>query len=126
MDIMTAMKIVWYVLVAVAIFCAAIRWLKSTEETKERQIKDFKQWLRWAVAIAESELGSGTGVLKLRYVYDLAATRFPMIVRVISFEDFSNWVDDALTWLELAADQQSIAEYLDKDRVDEFADDLDK
>ena len=112
MDIPTAMKIGWYVLVAIAIFCAAIRWLKSTEETKEQQIKDFKQWLRWAVAMAECELGGDTGVLKLRYVYDLAATRFPMIVRVISFEDFSDWVDDALIWLWNAADQPGIAEYL--------------
>lgn len=45
---------------------------------------------------AEKELGSGTGQLKLRQVYDLFLQRFPAIAKRISFETFSYWVDRAL------------------------------
>ena len=45
---------------------------------------------------AEQELGGGTGRLKLRQVYDLFVVRFPWLVRAVSFELFSDMVDDAL------------------------------
>ena len=48
------------------------------------------------VTEAEKELGSGTGQLKLRYVYDLFLQRFPAVAKRISFETFSYWVDRAL------------------------------
>lgn len=56
----------------------------------------FKEWLVWAVAEAEKVLGSGTGKLKLRYVYDLAVVRFPIISKVMPFVMFSKMVDAAL------------------------------
>lgn len=56
----------------------------------------FKEWLVWAVAEAEKVLGSGTGQLKLRYVYDLAVVRFPIISKVMPFGMFSKMVDAAL------------------------------
>ena len=40
---------------------------------------NVKEWLLWAVTQAEQYLGSGTGALKLRYVYDLAVEAFPPI-----------------------------------------------
>ena len=63
--------------------------------TKE-QLKKIKEWLLWAVSVAESELGSGTGQLKLRYVYDMFIKQFPTTAKFISFEYFSLLVDDAL------------------------------
>lgn len=56
----------------------------------------FKEWLVWAVAEAEKVLGSGTGQLKLRYVYDLAVARFPIMAKVMPFNMFSKMVDAAL------------------------------
>ena len=56
----------------------------------------FKNWLVWAVSEAEKMLGSGTGQLKLRYVYDSAIARFPIFAKLIPFTMFSHMVDMAL------------------------------
>lgn len=60
------------------------------------QLNKVRQWLLWAVTMAEQELGSGTGRLKLRQVYDLFLVRFPWLAKIISFAQFSELVDDAL------------------------------
>ena len=57
---------------------------------------NVKEWLLWAVTQAEQYLGSGTGALKLRYVYDLAVEAFPPIKYLVPFAVFSTWVDEAL------------------------------
>ena len=64
------------------------------------QIENIKEWLKYAVTVAEKELQSGTGQLKLRMVYDMFITNFPEIVRFIPFEEFSMWVDEALEWMK--------------------------
>lgn len=56
----------------------------------------FKNWLVWAVSEAERALGNGTGQLKLRYVYDAAVVRFPIMAKLIPFAAFSKMVDAAL------------------------------
>lgn len=63
--------------------------------TKE-QITKVKEWLLYAVTMAEAEFGNGTGKLKLRSVYDMFITKFPVMAKVVSFETFSFWVDNAL------------------------------
>ena len=60
------------------------------------QIEKVKEWLLYAVAQAEKELGGGTGQLKLRYVYDLFIHTFPIFSKFISFNHFSNLVDTVL------------------------------
>ena len=59
-------------------------------------LRSVREWLLWAVTEAEKELGGGTGKLKLRQVYDLFVTRFPWLAKIVSFELFSDMVDDAL------------------------------
>ena len=59
-------------------------------------VNGFKNWLVWAVSEAESVFGSNTGKLKLRYAYELAIARFPIIAKLIPFALFSKMVDDAL------------------------------
>ena len=63
------------------------------------KINTVKEWLKIAVVEAEKNLGSGTGQLKLRQVYNLAITKFPWIGQIIKFETFSEWVDEALVWM---------------------------
>ena len=64
---------------------------------KEEQIEKLREWLLYAVTRAEGELGGGgTGALKLRLVYDRFLVRFPWLAKVLSFERFSELVDDAL------------------------------
>lgn len=57
---------------------------------------NVKEWLLWAVTDAENFLGSGTGKLKLRYVYDKFCEKFPAVKYVLPFSVFSAWVDEAL------------------------------
>ena len=60
------------------------------------QLSKIKEWLLWAVAAAEKELGSGTGQLKLRYVYGMFTQTWTSVAKVITFETFSGLVDEAL------------------------------
>ncbi len=88
----------WYLLVATAAVvalaaAAAARFLAMPSAEQREKVKE---WLLWAVTEAEKELGSGTGQLKLRQVYDLFLQRFPAIAKKISFATFSYWVDKAL------------------------------
>lgn len=64
------------------------------------QLAKIKEWLLYAVMEAEKELGSGTGQVKLRYVYDKFIAKFPYLAKVISFETFSHLVDEALEKFE--------------------------
>lgn len=80
------------------------------EQPSAEQIKDIKQWLLWAVTIAEADLGAGTGKLKLRYVYDMFLSKFPYFAAVISFETFSLWVDEALEEMREWLKEEKIAE----------------
>ena len=82
------------------------------EQPSSEQIKDIKQWLLWAVTIAEADLGAGTGKLKLRYVYDMFLGKFPYFAAVIPFDTFCVWVDEALDemreWLKDEKIQQAL------------------
>lgn len=71
----------------------AIRFFKSS---KEEQMKKIREWLIYATTIAEKELGGGTGQLKLRQVYDMFVSKFTWMAKVISFDKFSELVDEAL------------------------------
>ena len=66
----------------------------------DKKIENLKEWLKWAVVVAEKELGSGTGQLKLREVYNMAVAQFPWIVGFITFDLFSQYVDEALEWMK--------------------------
>lgn len=59
-------------------------------------VNGFKNWLVWAVSEAEAIFGSKTGKLKLRYVYDMAVERFPVMAKFIPFALFGRMVDGAL------------------------------
>ena len=74
-------------------------------QSKEEKIKNVKEWLKYAVSIAEKEFGSGTGQLKLREVYDMAVKQFPWLVTLVTFEVFSGWVDEALVWMKEQIEQ---------------------
>lgn len=92
----------WYLIVAAgAVIGAAVFAVrKFLGLPTEQKIANFQEWLKWAVAEAERQLGSGTGQLKLRLVYDMAVEKFPWITKIVTFEEFSMWVDEALIWLD--------------------------
>lgn len=88
----------WYLILAVLANLAAAGFslYRYFHLPSESQLTKVREWLLWAVTGAEKELGGGTGKLKLRQVYDLFVTRFPWLARVLSFQKFSDMVDDAL------------------------------
>lgn len=85
------------IIAAVALVVSVVTAVvKFTNMPTAAQIAKVKEWLLYAVTMAEKELGGGTGKLKLRYVYDLFLTKFSWLAKVITFEQFSALVDEAL------------------------------
>ena len=71
----------------------------------------FKNWLVYAVAEAEKVLGSNTGQLKLRMVYDMAVARYKILAKVMPFTVFNGFVKAALKIMnDMIANNDSIAE----------------
>ena len=108
----------WYVIVGLlavleCVIYAGYRFLKLPTKAQEAKVKE---WLLWAVTNAEKELGGGTGKLKLRQVYDLFVQRFPAVAMAVSFDTFSQWVDDALTEMrKMLVENQAAAELVKGD-----------
>lgn len=74
---------------------------------------NVKEWLLLAVSEAEKALGSGTGQLKLRQTYQMFVEVFPVFSKLIGFDTFSMWVDDALERMKhLINTNTSINEYI--------------
>ena len=86
----------WIAGVIIIITAAIITLIKFDKKTRDEQIHQVKEWLLYAVMESEKELGSGTGALKLRFVYDMFITKFPLLVALIPFSTFSSFVDEAL------------------------------
>ena len=83
--------------------------------SKEKQIEMIKQWLLFIVIEAEKELGGGTGQVKLRYVYDLFIDKFGFLARILSFEQFSIYVDESLDLMKrMVANNQNVELYIMK------------
>lgn len=87
----------WYNIVLVILAACIVVYGVSAGKAKE--------WLKWAVCYAEQELGSGTGQLKLRMVYDMFVDRFPALASFLPFSIFSKWVDLALEWMKEQLDK---------------------
>ena len=106
----------WLVIVILAILVIAFMFLITyINLPKSKKATKVKEWLLFAVVQAEKELGSGTGQLKLRYVYNLALSKFPIFIKLIPFELFSNFVDEALQQLEnLIEDSEGVKKYIEK------------
>lgn len=78
------------------------------------QLSKVKEWLLYAVTEAERELGSGTGQIKLRYVYDMFIKQFPFLVEKVTFEAFSVLVDEVLEKFRILLDQnENIKTYIE-------------
>ena len=95
------------VIIAIALVCGIIWFVKLP---KDKKIANIKEWLKFAVVDAEKELGSGTGQLKLRMVYNMAVKQFPFIVQLIPFDTFSRWVDEALDWMRCQLTENKAAQ----------------
>lgn len=70
--------------------------IKFRNMPSEARIEKIKGWLLQAVMIAERDYGSGTGALKLSVVYAEFCKQLPWLAQAVTFEQFSDYVDEAL------------------------------
>lgn len=106
----------WAILVAVICGVAFVTTMvvKFMNMPSAKQIENLMEWLKIAVVEAEKALGTGTGSLKLRSVYESAVIAFPWIAKYMTFEKFSELVDVALEWMkEQIEKNQYIKEYIE-------------
>lgn len=61
-----------------------------------KQQEKIHQWLLWAVVEAERYLESGTGQLKLVYVYDKFKKQYPLFATFMPYLTFEKMVEAAL------------------------------
>lgn len=102
----------WHIIVAAVALLAvsAVLIYRFAKQPRPDQLAKVREWLLYAVTAAEKELGGGTGKLKLRQVYDLFVVRFPWLAPVVSFELFSELVDDALDEMrEMLSNNKAVA-----------------
>lgn len=77
-----------------------------------------KEWLKYAVIEAEKYLGSGTGQLKLRAVYDMFVEAYPIFSKILPFSIFSRMVDDALEWMRIQLENNVNIKYYVEENVE--------
>lgn len=106
----------WYVLVGIiaVLIMIGIAIYKFAGLPTKSQVEKIKEWLLFAVTKAETELGEKTGQLKLHTVYDLFISKFPVTAKLVSFETFSSWVDDALDEMKIMLENNKNIEALVK------------
>lgn len=105
----------WYLIIAaiavVAVGCYTV--YVFAKKPTDAQLQSIKEWMLFAVTEAEKALGSGTGKLKLRYVYDMFITKFPGLGKVISFDMVSMMVDEALEEMrEMLETNKAVQDYV--------------
>ncbi len=113
----------WFLLVVamVLLFLIGLKIYIFTKIPSKKQIETIKKWLLYAVIEAERELGSGTGKLKLRYVYDMFIVRFWHLSNVITFEMVSILVDGALDEMrEMLTKNEAVSQYVGVKRGDKI------
>ena len=105
----------WAIIVgAIAVIAVVvIALIKFFNSPSSEQLSKVREWLLYAVTLAEKELGGGTGKLKLRYVYDMFVLKFPWLAKIVSFAKFSALVDEALVDMNsLLTNNQAVQTYV--------------
>jgi len=107
-------EIVWLIAIVVITVVAVKEFIPLS---KDEQYEQIKGWLLGAVTLAEKEYGSGTGKIKLSTVYDKFVEKFPWIAKVLTFEMFSKYVDDALVEMRnLLSTNEDVASIVSPDK----------
>lgn len=91
----------WYVVLGLLSLCVCLFFVR---------LNDVQEWLLGVVTEAEKQLGSGTGQLKLRQVYDKFLEKFPLLSVLVPFKMFSEMVDKALERMRVMLESNSFAQ----------------
>lgn len=103
----------WYLLVAAVCVIAfgAFKVISFLKESEEAKIETLKHYLRYIVVECEKDLGSKTGQLKLNKAYSLVVKELPWVATLVTFEEFSMYVDEALIWMRNQLENNLQAKY---------------
>lgn len=105
----------WHVILAAiaVIVVGIVMAVQFFRQPSSEQVAKVKEWLLLAVLEAEKQFGgNGTGKLKLRSVYELFVRSFPWVAKIISFDTFAIWVDEALETVEEWLKEDAVADYV--------------
>lgn len=105
----------WYMILAAVITAGALIYVfvRFFRQPSAQQVAQVKRWLLIAVIEVERQFGGGTGTIKLRKAYDLFVARWPWIAKIVPFDAFSGWVDEALAEMrELLERNLAVADYI--------------
>ena len=120
MNILLWIRENWYIFILFigVISMMAIRVYEFFKQPNKEQLQQIQEWLVYAVARAEEVLGSGTGKMKLKYVYDMFVTKFPAFAMFISYEKFVEMTEKALKeFKEMIAENPKIKEFYAWDEI---------
>ena len=93
-------EVFFYAIIALAVGIVCGYYInKFIQSPSNAKLEVVKNWLLYATAQAEQEMGAGTGKLKLAKVYDMFVAKFPQIAAVLKYEKFCELVDEALVQL---------------------------
>ena len=101
----------WVFAVVVVALTSVIGFLNLA---KEKRIEKIKEWLLYACTLAEKELGSGTGQVKLRMCYSKFINTFKFMSLLITFEEFSSMVDSVLDEMKsMLSNNEKVKEFVE-------------
>lgn len=92
------------VIITVLIIAFLVFLIIIGEKFNINKLTGLKEWLKYAVRLAENNFGSGEGDAKLAYVYKLFVEKYPIISKFMSIDTFNGLVDDTLLWLDRFSD----------------------
>ena len=104
----------------VVIICAAAIFIvycnKFAKLPTQEQQKKVKALLLAIVVEAEKQFGSKTGKVKLSWAYSKFLETMPGMASVVTFEMFSQWVDEVLYEMRnMLSANTSLQDYIDGD-----------
>ena len=102
------------VTIAIVIFLGAVYFKRFMSLDSSGKIELVKEWALYIVIEMERIYGKGTGSLKLAAAYDAFIKAFPDIVPLVSFDLFSQIIDEALERMKhLLSTNLNIKDYVD-------------
>lgn len=102
-------------IIIIVVLCYSI--YKFVKKNHDEKIATVKQWLLFCVTKMESIYGSSTGKIKLRAAWDFALERFPFLATLVTFDEFSKWVDDALEEMRELLENSTIKYLVDNREI---------
>ena len=105
-----------WLLLGILVAAVLVGWIIATiiDKTvgKDTKIKLVEGWLKYMVILAERKFGSGTGKLKLTYVYNKFVQKWPGIATWMNEVQFNDLVQKAIEKMEELRKNEAINNFI--------------